>query len=127
MKLLASNSQWRVAKAGRHSYSHPMRHGECRSSTTRHGEPTYSRDELRQPNPSELTWQKPTGEESSTRHGEHTYSQGELSQRKKYKRPFIHVRGDYQIRSDHIRPYYKRPKRNKGKIRETKKSKEHKD
>jgi len=67
-----------------------MRHGECRASTTRHGEHIYSGGELRRSNPSELTWQKPTGEESSTRHGEHTYSRGELSQRKKYKRSFIH-------------------------------------
>jgi len=82
-----------------------MRHGECRASTTRHGEHIYSGGELRRSDPSELTWQKPTGEESSTRHGEHTYSGGELSQRKKYKRP----------------------ERNREKSRETLKSKEHKD
>jgi len=69
-----------------------MRHGECRASTTRHGEHIYSGGELRRSNPSKLTWQKPTGEESSTRHGEHTYSRGELSQRKKYKRPFKQIR-----------------------------------
>jgi len=56
--------------------SPPMRHGEWRASTTCHGKHIYSRGELRRPNPSELTWQKPTGEESSTRHGE-------SSQRKK--------------------------------------------
>jgi len=68
---------------------------------TRHGECIYLRGELRRPNPSELTWQKPTGEESSTRYGEHTYSRGELSQRKKYKRPFIHIRAKYHIISHH--------------------------
>ena len=31
-------------------------------------------------NSSELTWQKPTGEETPTRHGKCIYSQGELSQ-----------------------------------------------
>jgi len=31
------------------------------------------------------------------------------------------------IRADHIRPYYKRPERNKGKTGETLKSKEHED
>ena len=102
-----------------------MRHGEYRASTTRHGEHMYSWGELRRPNPSELTWQRPTGEESSTRHGEHTYSRGELSQRKMYKRHFIHQ--EKTVISDHIRPYYKRPERNRGKTEETKKSKEHKD
>ena len=79
---LAMTSSKSRAKAGRHSYSPPVRHGECRASTTRHGEHIYSGGELRRPNPSELTWQKSTGEESSTRHGEHIYSRGELRQKK---------------------------------------------
>jgi len=85
----------------------------------------YSGGELRRSIPSELTWQKPTGEESLTRHGEHTYSRGELSQRKKYKRPFNQIRW-----RDHIRPDYLMPleeERKQGKTRETLKSKEHKD
>jgi len=50
---------------------------------TRHGE-WITREASKAANPSELTWQKPTGEESSTRHGEQTYSGGELRQ----NRPF---------------------------------------
>ena len=91
-----------------------MRHGACRASTTRHGEHIYSGGELRRSNPSELTWQKPTREESLTRHGEHTYSRGELSQ-KKYKKSFI-------IRSggDHIVRCHSRKRENKGNTERTK-------
>jgi len=74
------------------------------ASTTRHGKHIYSRGELRRPNPSELTWQKPTGEESSTRHGKHTYSRGEWSQRKKYKRPFNQIKQEEDMIQEYERP-----------------------
>jgi len=46
-RQLATNLPWWV-------------HGEL----TCHGEQNYSRGELRRPNPSKLTWQKPTGKKS---------------------------------------------------------------
>ena len=83
-RQLATNLSWRV-------------HGEL----TFHGEQNYSRGEVRRPNPSKLTWQKPTGEESSTRHGEQITFHGEFIKFCKYKRPICSFQwGDiisYQI------------------------------
>jgi len=69
-RQLATNLPWRV-------------HGEL----TCHGEQNYSRGELRRPNPSKLTWQKRTREESSTHHGEQITCHGEFIKFCKYKRP----------------------------------------
>jgi len=50
----------------------------------------YSRGELRRPKPSELTWQKPTGEETSTRHCEHILARRVHQNRTMYKSLFLH-------------------------------------
>ena len=57
------------------------------SPPTCHGEQNYSRGELRRPNLSKLTWQKPTGEENSICHGEQITCHGEFIKFCKYKRP----------------------------------------
>jgi len=70
----------------------------CHGELTCHGEQNYSRGELRWPNLSKLTWQKPTGEESSTRHGEQITCHGEFIKFYKYKRPICSFQwGRYHI------------------------------
>ncbi|AES95257.1 hypothetical protein MTR_5g023480 [Medicago truncatula] len=96
-KQLATNRPWRVQ-------------GEL----TCHGEQNYSRGELRRPNPSKLTWQKPTGKESSTREASKLPAMAN-------KRPFTHFRRKIYHIIGHLR------ERKQGKTRENLRSKEHKD
>ena len=95
MKLLASNSQWRVAKAGRHIHSPPTLNGKWSKSNL------LARRVKATQISSELTWHKPTGEETTTRHGECFYSRGELRQNRPYKSAFVLFRGGHHIISYH--------------------------
>ena len=102
--------------------SPPMRHGECRASTTHHGEHIHSGGELRRSNPSGWRGRNPLGKKAQLAMAS-TPTREASWVRKKYKRHFIiRSEGRYHIVRCHFRK-----RENRGKHRENQRSKEHKD